>query len=57
MDEMKKAFKIAKWFKPDACRKNSFEIYLIGLEYIKKPEIIKQEEVMDLDNYNGDMPW
>ncbi len=57
MDEMKKAFGTAKWFKPASCRKTSFEIYMIGLDFIKKPEIAEENDIMDLENNDGTMPW
>jgi 23S rRNA (uridine2552-2'-O)-methyltransferase len=55
--EMKGAFKEVKWFKPNSCRKISFEIFIIGKGFIKKPEIIKEEKSFELDNNSGEMPW
>lgn len=34
LDKMKTQFKIVKPFKPKSCRKDSFEIFLIGIEFI-----------------------
>ncbi len=56
MNEIKKVFKIAKWFKPKSSRKNSVELFIIGIDFIKKPDIKNQEELLN-DNYDGIMPW
>lgn len=56
MNEVKLAFKTAKWFKPKSSRKNSVELFIIGIDFIKKPEIKNQNEVLN-DNYDGVMPW
>ncbi len=55
MNEIKLAFRHSKWFKPKSCRKNSFEIYMIGIDFIKKPII--QENKFSFDESNGEMPW
>lgn len=56
MNEVKLAFKTAKWFKPKSSRKNSVELFIIGIDFIKKPEINKKDELTN-DNYDGVMPW
>ena len=38
MNEVKIAFKNAKWFKPKSSRKKSIELFIIGIEFIHKPE-------------------
>ena len=57
MDEMKLAFEKVKWFKPKSSRQISFEIFMIGSGFIKKPEIHSNDEILNDDNYSGDMPW
>lgn len=57
MEEMKSAFETVKYFKPKSSRKKSFEIFLIGFNFIKKPEIIETDSILDENNYTGDMPW
>ncbi|HBD92965.1 MAG: hypothetical protein A2015_01665 [Spirochaetes bacterium GWF1_31_7] len=57
-DEMKMAFKTVKWFKPKSCRKISFETFIIGMDFTGKPQLSEEaEDIMDVDNYSGDMPW
>jgi len=57
MDELKKAFEEVKWFKPKSCRKKSFEIYLIAKGFVKKPDLDDSDDLNNLDNYSGNMPW
>ena len=57
MDEMKLAFEKTRWFKPKSSRQISFEIFMIGSGFIKKPEIKHEDGVLDDENYTGDMPW
>ena len=57
MSELKKTFKQAKWFKPKSSRKNSYEIYIIGIGFIQKPIEIAEKSIIDQENYTGDMPW
>ena len=56
MNELKKAFRLAKWVKPKSSRKKSFEIYIVGIDFIQKP-IMKKNEIISDDNYTGEMPW
>ena len=57
MQELKQGFRLAKWFKPKSCRKNSFEIYMIGIGFIKKPKVIDEDQNFIESNYTGEMPW
>ena len=57
MDEVKTAFKTAKWFKPKSSRKKSVELFIIGIDFIKEPELKNQKESIDLENSDGSMPW
>ena len=57
MNEIKTAFKIAKWFKPRSSRKKSFELFIIGIDFIKKPKNFDNKEIIDLENSDGSMPW
>jgi len=61
MKEMQSAFTETRWFKPKSSRSISFEIFMLGAGFIKKPEI-KNKESKDLDALNnslltGEMPW
>ena len=57
MEKIKSSFNEAKWFKPKTCRKNSIEIYLIGINFIKKPELKNEDLNFNFDNNSGEMPW
>jgi 23S rRNA (uridine2552-2'-O)-methyltransferase len=57
MDEIKSTFKIAKWFKPKSSRKKSIELFIIGIDFIKKPEYKNNKDIIDLENSDGTMPW
>jgi 23S rRNA (uridine2552-2'-O)-methyltransferase len=56
MNKMKIAFREVRWYKPQSSRKISFEIFIIGMGFIKKPDIIN--ETPDIPpEVSGDMPW
>ena len=38
MSALKNAFKETKWFKPKSSRKKSYEIFVIGIGFIRKPK-------------------
>lgn len=57
MDEVKMAFKTAKWFKPKSSRKKSVELFIIGIDFIEKPKIKYNNEISVLENSDGTMPW
>lgn len=58
VSEMKQNFDIVKWFKPNSCRKISFETFIIGTGFRgQKTDKEQHEDIFDVDNYNGDMPW
>jgi 23S rRNA (uridine2552-2'-O)-methyltransferase len=58
MQEIKKGFGSAKFFKPESCRKNSVEIYIVAQNFIKKPDITTNDgNIINNDNYDGTMPW
>ena len=59
---MKKAFTAAHWFKPDSSRKISFEIFLVGIGFIGKPdeengESEYQKFLAESENNDGTMMW
>ncbi len=54
---VKKSFKEAKWFKPKACRKISYEIFIVGVNYLKKNDINYKNKSISLEDNNGEMPW
>lgn len=57
-EEMKKSFETVKWFKPKACRKISFETFIVGINFTGKPKTEEADNgIFDQDNYSGDMPW
>jgi hypothetical protein len=56
MSEMKNSFREVKWYKPRSSRKISFEIFIIGIDFIKKPEMKKKAPDFPDEN-SGDMPW
>ena len=62
MNEMKKAFTEAHWFKPDSSRKISFEIFLVGVGFIGKPQNDQAESeyqkfLSETENNDGSMMW
>lgn len=57
MNEVNIAFKTAKWFKPKSSRKNSIELFIIGINFLEKPKIKNNNEIIDLENSDGTMPW
>jgi len=62
MNELDKAFHETKWFKPKSSRKESFEIFMIGIDFIKKPEIdifeeMDENEALKKAMDTGEMPW
>ncbi len=63
MNEMRRAFKTAKWFKPKSSRKISVEIFMIGLNFIGKPaqkensDITNDQALLDEALESGNMMW
>jgi len=57
MDEIKLAFKTAKWFKPKSCRKKSVEIFMIGMDFTGKPDIKDATDIIENAEETGEMPW
>lgn len=57
MEELKEAFAVTKWSKPKSTRKNSFEIFMIGMDFKGKPQPKEEGNPLDEDNYTGEMPW
>ena len=60
VDEMKNAFSHVKWFKPNSSRKISYEIFIIGIDFIARPKNNLdnfEDSIKQLDNNNGFMPW
>ena len=58
MNEVKMAFKNAKWLKPKSSRKKSIELFIIGIDFIHKPECNNnKKEIIDFENSDGTMPW
>ncbi len=58
MESIKNSFTFSKWFKPDSCRKKSFEIFIIGSGYKGKIEQSEKEvQVINMDEDSGIMPW
>jgi len=61
ISDMKNAFEITKWFKPKSSRKISVEIFIIGLNFIKKPKskesTIKDDPLLDQAMETGNMMW
>ena len=55
---IKETFESVKWFKPNSCRKNSFETFLIGINYKgQPPKPSNDADIFNDDNYTGEMPW
>ena len=54
---VKNSFREAKWFKPQACRKISYEIFLVGINYYKKLDLNKGNDSTNFEDNNGEMPW
>ena len=55
---IKETFESVKWFKPNSCRKNSFETFLIGINYKgQPPKPDNDADIFNDDNYTGEMPW
>lgn len=54
---VKKSFKEAKWFKPEACRKISYEIFIVGINFYKKVDLNSNNSDNLFDNNSGEMPW
>lgn len=58
MEMVKYSFREAKWFKPNTCRKNSFETFIIGIGYYRKYEDENSSSKNnETDDYSGVMPW
>ncbi|MBP7554306.1 MAG: RlmE family RNA methyltransferase [Spirochaetes bacterium] len=61
MKEIKSAFKEAKWFKPASSRKISYEIFVVGENFISNPNKNKalddDNDLEKLNNSDGYMPW
>ncbi len=58
MSKLKETFETAKWFKPDSCRKKSFEIFMIASGYKGKIKSNQTEyNTQEYDDESGVMPW
>jgi 23S rRNA (uridine2552-2'-O)-methyltransferase len=62
MNELDKAFHETKWFKPKSSRKSSFEIFMLGIDFISKPEMdifeeMEENEALKKALDTGEMPW
>ncbi|HOV13471.1 MAG TPA: RlmE family RNA methyltransferase [Spirochaetota bacterium] len=56
-DFVKKSFKEAKWFKPEACRKISYEIFIVGINFFNKIDFNNTNNKDLIENDTGLMPW
>jgi 23S rRNA (uridine2552-2'-O)-methyltransferase len=56
MNEMREAFTEVKWYKPKSSRKISFEIFIIGIGFVKAPEKSEIKNGNE-DEESGNMPW